>query len=124
METVLCGDISQIHLREAMLTIEAENLAKVYKADGVETPALRGVPLKIEQGEFVSIVGPSGCGKSPLLHLLGTLEAKNTTMIIELLKKMNEATGKIFIITHNPDVAKYTGRIIHLRDGLIEKDER
>jgi putative ABC transport system ATP-binding protein len=54
--------------------IETRGLTKVYRADGVATPALRGVDLAVARGEFVSIMGPSGCGKSTLLYLLGLLD--------------------------------------------------
>jgi putative ABC transport system ATP-binding protein len=50
--------------------IEAKGVTKVYRGDGVETWALRGVDLQVEAGEFTALVGPSGSGKSTLLHLL------------------------------------------------------
>jgi putative ABC transport system ATP-binding protein len=53
--------------------LQAQGLTKVYRNDGVETPAVRGVDLEIGRGEFVAIMGPSGCGKSTLLYLLGLL---------------------------------------------------
>ncbi len=53
--------------------ILAENLTKVYRAGRIEVPAVRGISLAIEQGEFVTIVGPSGSGKSTLFYLLGGL---------------------------------------------------
>jgi putative ABC transport system ATP-binding protein len=53
--------------------IVTENLKKVYRVGKVDVPALRGVDLAVQEGEFVAVVGPSGCGKSTLLHILGGL---------------------------------------------------
>src|SRR5436853_1393448 len=53
--------------------LKAENLEKVYRVGKVDGPALRGVSLALQGGEFVCVMGPSGCGKSTMLHLLGGL---------------------------------------------------
>ena len=55
--------------------IEMNDIRKVFYADEVETHALAGIHLSIEEGEYVSISGPSGCGKSTLLSILGLLDS-------------------------------------------------
>ena len=54
--------------------LEAQELQRVYRMGNVEVPALRGVNLKVQRGEFIVILGVSGSGKSTLLHLLGGLD--------------------------------------------------
>jgi putative ABC transport system ATP-binding protein len=65
METVMSSTDPLIHLA---------GVKKVFYTEEVETHALAGIDLDIEQGEYLSIAGPSGCGKSTLLSILGLLD--------------------------------------------------
>jgi len=57
-----------------MEVVKIENVARVYQIGKVETQALRGVNLSIENGEFTALVGPSGSGKTTLLQMIGCLD--------------------------------------------------
>jgi energy-coupling factor transport system ATP-binding protein len=88
-----------------MSYIEFNNVSFSYRKD---TPVLEDVSLRIEKGEWVSILGHNGSGKSTLSKLLmGLLKAKSGSIIVDGLE-LNEETvydvrSKIGIVFQNPD---------------------
>jgi putative ABC transport system ATP-binding protein len=65
--------VSAEPLTRAAPVIELAGVEKVYETGKVAVHALRGIDLRIERGEFVSIMGPSGSGKTTLLEIIGCL---------------------------------------------------
>jgi putative ABC transport system ATP-binding protein len=75
--------------------IELKEISKVFRTTSIETLALNNVNLKVEEGEFVSIMGPSGCGKSTLLGIMGLLDMPSEgSMLINNQDVMNYSDSR------------------------------
>jgi putative ABC transport system ATP-binding protein len=91
-----------------MAEIEAVDVTRSYRMDGISVDALRGVSLTIEEGDYAAIIGPSGSGKSTLMHLLGCLDRPTTGLLqvrgkdvatlddSELAELRNQTIGFVF----------------------------
>jgi putative ABC transport system ATP-binding protein len=73
-EQVLQSPVQFKAAAEPRLTIDVENLHKVYQLGEIRVPALRGISLQVRSGEFVAIMGASGSGKSTFMNLIGCLD--------------------------------------------------
>ena len=74
--------------------LETIDLRKTYKFGKVEVDALKGVNLRIREGEFVAVVGPSGCGKSTLLHVLGAIARPTGGKVLIAGQNLSEMTDR------------------------------
>ncbi len=74
--------------------VEAIDLYKDYKIGKVLFPALRGINMKINNGEFTAIAGPSGSGKTTLLNIIGCLDVPTKGKILIDGTNVNELGSK------------------------------
>lgn len=73
--------------------LELENVSRIYQLGNLKVTAVRNIDLKIEAGEFISIMGPSGSGKTTLLNLIGALDTPTEGRVLiegNDISKMND----------------------------------
>jgi putative ABC transport system ATP-binding protein len=96
----------------AAAPVAVSDVTRSYQLDGVIVPALRGVSLTVQAGDYLAIVGPSGSGKSTLMHLLGGLDRPTSGCLLlggrdvstlsagDLARLRNEVIGFVFQSFH------------------------
>ena len=77
-----------------MSLIKLKGLEKIYQQGKIEVPALRGIDMEIESGEFTTIFGPSGSGKTTLLNMIGCLDKSTSGEIIFDGNSINDLNNK------------------------------
>lgn len=97
--------------------IEVNNLKKIYKSSGIETQALRGLDLRVNELEFVSIVGKSGCGKSTLLNILGGMDTPTSGRYLFEGRDVSSLKGKALAKFRNETIG-YVFQAYHLISEL------
>ena len=84
--------------------IKLDGVTKVFLTDEVETHALSGIHLEIQQGEYIAIAGPSGCGKSTLLAILGLLDTPTEGTFLLHGKPVTQLTAAERARTRNREI--------------------
>lgn len=87
-----------------MSLIELNNVKKSYQQGKIEVPALRGIDLTVEEGEFTIIFGPSGCGKTTLLNMLGCLDTPTEGEICLNGRKISDLSKKDLAMTRRYNI--------------------
>lgn len=77
-----------------MALLELKVVRKIYKQGQIEVPALRGIDLQVEEGEFTTVFGPSGSGKTTMLNIIGCLDKPSSGTIIFNGRELNELDKK------------------------------
>jgi len=87
-----------------MSLIKLNRVKKSYQQGKIEVPALRGIDLTIQQGEFATIFGPSGSGKTTLLNMIGCLDTPTEGEIYLNGRKISDLSKKDLAMTRRYNI--------------------
>jgi len=97
--------------------VDARGVIKAYRDGEIRYPALRGIDLQVQAGEFVALMGPSGSGKTTLLQLLGGLDRPDAGQLRVAgydLPRMDETALALFRRRHVGIIFQYFNLLQHL----------
>jgi len=108
---------------------EREKRAKeCLKYAGMEESKFMNLSNQLSGGQMQRVAIARALINNPSIILAdeptGNLDTKTSRLVMEALRELNKKGHTIILITHEMDVADYANRIIHIRDGKIEKDEK
>ena len=86
------------------MLIDIRDIAKVYQMGEEKVPALAGVSLGVERGEYVAIMGPSGSGKSTLMNLIGCLDTPTSGSYVLNGKEVARMTDDELAAIRNQEI--------------------
>jgi putative ABC transport system ATP-binding protein len=117
MPLIYAGDAQQRHQR-SLATLEAVGL--LDRADHV--------PSELSGGQQQRVAIARALVTDPAILLAdeptGNLDSEASVEIMKLLRDLNEQGRTIVLITHEPEIAAFAGRVVRLRDGIVVSDER
>lgn len=104
--------------------LEVKNVSKKYQNKEGEILALQDINLKVNKGEFVSIIGPSGCGKSTLLSIIAGLENKTSGEIYIEGEKIEGISSKIGYMLQRDCLLEWRSILSNTMFGLEIKGKK
>lgn len=104
--------------------LEVKNVSKKYQNKEGEILALQDINLRVNKGEFVSIIGPSGCGKSTLLSIIAGLENKTSGEIYIEGEKVEGISSKIGYMLQRDCLLEWRSILSNTMFGLEIKGKR
>ena len=123
-------------LRNVMLPLLYSNLTEKERESrakeclqyaGMEKEKFMNLSNQLSGGQMQRVAIARALINNPSIILAdeptGNLDTKTSHLVMDALKELNKNGHTIILITHEMDVANYANRIIHIRDGMIEKDE-
>jgi NitT/TauT family transport system ATP-binding protein len=116
--------------KESLLSLELFELSKTFLGQNQResVPVLENIHLRVNNGQFVSIIGPSGCGKTTLLRIVAGLEKASTGKVLLDGKELVQGSEDVGLVFQEYALFPWRTTLQNIEMGLeikgIEKDKR